>query len=193
MNDTNSSILKTIALVAIVTLGLVFFGTFKNTSKNVGGGFSLGQTFGITYTPNGLSNTYDPNATSTAAFMAADAASTTVRGFIGRAESYDVDMIFNASSTASRLIWTSYYADTNYATTSPYWSSEDCNTATSNVLITHGPGLCVHTWTASVAGINTKRITVDSTQAGYILMKFSVHDAAGSLNVRVMPKEQTPN
>lgn len=199
MNDKNSIPLIVLSVLLAVILGFTWFSFFNPSAypSNVGGGFSIDRGFGITYTPNGLEvfSSRDPNATSTVAYLAADThtASTTVKGFIGRAESYDVDLIWVASSTSAILLWTNYFSNNNYATTSDYWAAEDCNTATSNVLITHGSGSCVHTWTADIEGINTKRITVDSVQGNYLLMKFQTHTASSSLNVFVIPKEPTPN
>lgn len=84
------------------------------------------------------------------------------------ANKVSVNVKMTATSTASVLLWTYFYSQdgVNYF-------AEDANTATSNILKTHGATDVVHTWTPATTSAVSKRIELPAVNSNFVKITFT--------------------
>jgi hypothetical protein len=170
----------------VVSYGLQF--GRESADNTVGGnGFSLDNSYYLS-TITGSTVEGETSATTSVAYITADAGTSTVTGFIGSASELAEHIQFNASSTASKLIWINYFSHDGVD-----WFAENCVTATSNILNTHGTGPCVNVKTAEIAGIRRHSVFIGNVRAKYFKTDFSLHGGNGSLWVKAVPKDEVTN
>lgn len=158
-----------------------------------GGGFSLDQAYyfqGSGAVTAATTSAGEISATTTLSWLATNQTSTSsIQGFTGRATGIDLNMLAVATTSGtSKLQFFVYFSHNKID-----WYKEDCSSVASTVLVTHGASACVHEWTITGAGTQSKNITIGATQAKYFKIDFGVTGANASLWAMAIPKEVTPN
>lgn len=168
-------------------------------AENVGGaGFSIDQAYYLASAGTGAgyatTTPGEASATTTVTYFLPTSATTTITGYSNRADLIDLNLLEVASSTATAWLYTVQFSP-NYvsATGNGDWYNEDCSTITSNILITHGAGQCVHTWTPGTTATVKKNFSIGTTQARWFRINFQATVAGGSLYAQAIPREVVPN
>lgn len=159
-------------------------------ANTLGGGFSLDQAYYLTPGSGVASQAGETMATTSVSFLkTTDTASSTISGFVGRANSIDLYMITTASTSNT----TKYQFSLQYSHNNIDWYNEDCSSVDSTILVTHGASGCIHEFTPSSTSRSGKNISLGIPQAKYFKINFGVVGANGSLWAIVVPREENPN
>lgn len=159
-----------LAVVLLVFLGWYYFKPKTLGERSDGGGGS--SVDAITLNGAGV-------ATTTEAFIPSTATSTYAFSIEG-ASSVDLNIQFNASTTASKLVWLVEFSHNKID-----WYQEDIASVAGSV-ITHNAtasntAFTYHTWTPASAGISRKNITITPTASRYMRVQFVTWGANGSI------------
>ena len=169
---------KNILLGVLVAIGLLVTGSlFSGSNSNVGGGGTF-----VTEAFDNCSNCM--STTSPAYLTAAGAATTTVAFKSEGAESFDMNLTVNASTTGTVYLWTTEFSNNNVD-----WYCEDGKTLTSNILITHGASCVIHSWTPGRVATTSKNIVVTPVNSKYARTNVGVTAANGSVYSQVILKK----
>lgn len=162
----------------------------EQKAQNVGGGFAVDQAYYITPGTGTAMGAGAAEATTTPAYLTtADTATSTVKGFAGRATNIDLYLGATASTSATSKL--QYFV--SFSPNNVDWYKEDCSSIDTTILVTHGATACVHQWTITGSGYQTKNITIGATQAKYFKIDFGVTGANASLWAAAVPRDENPN
>ena len=105
--------------------------------------------------------------------------------FTERANRADLNLLFNASSSASILLWNYTFSNNGID-----WFGEDTYTVTNDRLITHGAATTTHSWAPGVEnGAVLKNVSIPIVASKYTKIDFNVDGADGALWAQVVAKE----
>ena len=116
------------------------------------------------------------SATTTKVYLETGGASSTLNFNCDETESIDMNLMFVASSTASKLQWTYEFSFDNVD-----WFFEDGKTVNSDVQTTHGAGGMVHFWTPGTTSRSQKNVTITPVASQYCRVVYGVTGGNGSL------------
>lgn len=168
------------------------------TSQNVGGGFDISNSYYLSAggTGAGYATTTpgEASATTTVLYFSTASATSTITGYIGRADKIDLSLLEVASTTSTAWLYTVQFSH-NYvsSTGNGDWFNEDCSSISSNTLVTHGATACIHSWTPGTTATLKKNIGIGATQAKWFRVNVWASAAGGSLWGQAIPSEPTPN
>ena len=106
-------------------------------------------------------------ASSTPTYLATSTEPTTMIFSIGSAEQLDLNIQFQASSTATRLDWNYEFSNDRID-----WFGEDSKTITSDTVTTHGAATTTHRWTPGLTTIARKNLSIDNINGEWIKISF---------------------
>lgn len=162
----------------------------QKLEQNIGGGFAIDQAYYLTAGTGVVMRDGASEATTTPAYLTTtDTATSTIKGFAGRATNIDLYLGATASTSATSKL--QYFV--SFSPNNVDWYKEDCSSIDSTVLVTHGATSCVHQWTITGTGYQTKNITIGATQAKYFKIDFGVTGANASLWASAIPRDENPN
>jgi len=103
--------------------------------------------------------------------------------------SLDLNVQYNASTTASNLVWIQEFSYNGID-----WYNEDVasvagSVVTHNATASAAPYITMHSWTPGVAGIAMKNITITPIASKYMRISFSSWGANGSLWIESISKK----
>lgn len=131
----------------------------------------------------------NPSATTSVVYLrTSDTATSSISGVYSRGEKVSLNILFNASSTASVLNAYPYVSHNGID-----WFGYDCVTATSNILTTHGSTTCVQTWNPQIAGMSRKTMEFSLPPAKWYRIDFGVTGANATVWMQGVVKEVVPN
>lgn len=158
--------------------------------QSLGGGFAIDQAYYITAGTDTAMQAGAAEATTTPAYLTtANTATSTIKGFAGRATNIDLYLGATASTSATSKL--QYFV--SFSPNNVDWYKEDCSSIDTTILVTHGATACVHQWTITGSGYQTKNITIGATQAKYFRIDFGVTGANASLWAAAVPRDENPN
>lgn len=127
-------------------------------------------------------------ATTTETYLTTSTASSTLTMSISNSKHIELNMYVTASSSASVLNWSYYFSNDDGATKS--WYGEDGYTAISDVGVTHGADVVMHSWTPGTTTFKGKNITITPVAAKYMKIEFDPSGANLGLYVEGVTQEE---
>ena len=183
----NKKILIALAVLAYLVLA---FGVYTTADKveNVGGSFSFGKCITGTLDADNRAYNQDLTATGTVAYFTTspNTGTTTLACSTQRASSIDLNIQFDASTTASYLTWVYEFSDNGID-----WYGEDSKVVNTITSTTHGTATTTHTWRPGVeSGVVRKNVTITPVASRYTRVSFDVSGANGALWAQLILKEE---
>ena len=129
----------------------------------------------------------DSEATTTGRiFLAlnATASTTLLNANTQYAESIDLNILAEASSTTAVIAWEEQFSHNNID-----FYCEDGQSVVSTVSVTHGSGCVIHRWTPGTVSTTSKNFTITPTASKYIRLNFRAQTASSTLYAQLILKK----